>query len=1277
MLILAKKKGGIQMVTRPRKVLSILLASTMLASMFSLPTAVSAADTQAETSGAGTLASYYSTNSTGVGVKKSITVDGEISDWDSSMLIAQGTANDDPRVYRPDSMYEVGIDDYALYGAWDDTNLYLMWEMTNVQDVVATGDNFPLTQGTLYMNQNLPLFIAIDTGKSDAIGNDGKTATGGTIWDSGISFGNSFNRLIAISTNGANGPYIYGGDSSGLNAVEIYKPTTAGIVFKYGMGIISKNVYGINGAYGANNGRVVGDMCNDSAAWVDFNTKGHNSSTMDFHYEMSIPLEKLGITSSDIANNGIGVMQVATSGKSGMDCLPYDLSMNDNADLDDAAGSQEKNSFEKSDADHITAPFARIGKGGSIIPTQKPTSKPTTATQKPTSATQSPTSATTGGDNVTGTKSVKVAKGDVVTFNIKATSSTKSIAAYRLTTAYSKAAFELDTSYSSDGVNTLGASDGTETINTHTAGKVKTAVMAKDGSPYDISTAKTLQTIKLKALKAGTFDIKYTVDELVDSAGSDLASNGKVNSSVTVTASTSIKQATKPVTGTTSIAVKKDDTVVLNVNLKSATALYGFNTDINYDSTLLTLSKVEYPNFTDGTTTKNTTTAGLISAIGVGSPTRTYNYKTEKTLIRATFKAKAAGTAKFTHLMKEVVGLDLKNQFDESTGKSTVSTTTSNLVAKISTPVTYIGSISKTITVAKGDVVSYVVKANTGSTKFKKYVLTTSYDSAAFTRDTSYSSDGVSTLKLKQGGTESVNVSTAGKIVATVTAASNKPYTASTATNLEIVRLKALKAGTFTVSSTLDSMTNSSGTAMTSSNVTLTGSLSKVATYIGSYSNSVKVAKGDVIAYTVKVKTSSKFNKYVVTTKYDSTAFDRYTTYSTDGVNTIKAAQGGKESVDVATAGTIKATVTAATDSPYTASTSTNIVIIKLKAKKAGTFTISSTLDSMLNDKNTALTSGNVSVTGSLTKSEVDDTKLTSVSRSIQVKLGEVIVYTVKAKTSTKFSTYKITTTYDSTAFDRYTGYSTDGVTTIKLNQGGTESVNTSTAGKVIATATCKSGTPYTASSETNLQIIKLKAKKAGTFTIGATINYMKNTSNVAMTTSNVSLRNTASVVVPFTDSRTVTVTKGQTVDYIIAVTLPNKGYDISGWTVDVNYDSDILGVSTTFANGKKFAVGDVAINYATGATTTSASLPGGNMATANFSTDGKVTIMDVKSDGLGLKGKTTKLVCVRFTAKKAGTAILSYSVTKFVNTKMNTVYINGKYQPINDAEFNMYVKKF
>ena len=334
----------------------------------------------------GSLASQYATNAAGVGKSASITVDDSISDWSSDMLIAQGAANDDPRVYRPNSMYEVGIDTYALYGAYDSSNLYLMWEMTNVQDVVAPGDDYPLTQGTMYLNMNIPFFIAIDTGNDDVIGNKGQTAAGGTLWDSGITIDSTFNRIIAISTNGANGPYVYGGDSSGLNLTELYSKAgggdanagKSGIQFGYGQGILSNTVVGIDGAYGESNNRVVGDVCDDGAAWVDFNTKGHTSATMDYHYEMAIPLEELGISASDVESDGLGVLLIATSGKSGMDCLPYDVSMNDNADLDDSAGSQENNSFEKSDEDEITCSFARVGKegNGGVIRTPRPATEP-------------------------------------------------------------------------------------------------------------------------------------------------------------------------------------------------------------------------------------------------------------------------------------------------------------------------------------------------------------------------------------------------------------------------------------------------------------------------------------------------------------------------------------------------------------------------------------------------------------------------------------------------------------------------------------------------------------------------------------------------------------------------------------------------------------------------------------------------------------------------------------------------------------------------------------
>ena len=308
------------MTTNAKKIFAMLLVLCMALTM--LPALPAAAATE--------LASYYGTNEVGTGVKTTISVDGDISDWNSSMLIAQGTANDDPRVYRPNSMYEIPIDMYALYAAYDNDNLYLMWEMTNVQDVVAPNDTYPLSQGILYQTMNVPFFIAIDTGdNATAIGNNGQLISGGTIWDSGITIGQRFNKLIAISTNGANGPFLYGGTSEGLNPVEEAARAEVGMNFNYGLGILSQNVYGIDKAYGEYNNRVVGDMCSEDAAWVDFNTLGHSTSTMDFHYEMSISLASLGITAADVDSKGLGVLVVATMGKSGMDCLPYDLSMND------------------------------------------------------------------------------------------------------------------------------------------------------------------------------------------------------------------------------------------------------------------------------------------------------------------------------------------------------------------------------------------------------------------------------------------------------------------------------------------------------------------------------------------------------------------------------------------------------------------------------------------------------------------------------------------------------------------------------------------------------------------------------------------------------------------------------------------------------------------------------------------------------------------------------------------------------------------------------------
>ena len=53
-------------------------------------------------------------------------------------------------------------------------------------------------------------------------------------------------------------------------------------------------------------------------------------------------------------------MLVATRGESAMDCIPYDLSMIDNATGDYT--SDPSTSAEKDDIDVITAPLAKIGK---------------------------------------------------------------------------------------------------------------------------------------------------------------------------------------------------------------------------------------------------------------------------------------------------------------------------------------------------------------------------------------------------------------------------------------------------------------------------------------------------------------------------------------------------------------------------------------------------------------------------------------------------------------------------------------------------------------------------------------------------------------------------------------------------------------------------------------------------------------------------------------------------------------------------------------------------
>ena len=301
------------------------------------------------------LGSHFSTNPNGQrGVEKRIIIDGTPSGWEPSMKIAQGIANNDPRVFCHWSMHEIAIDDYALYAAYDDDNLYLMWEMINLSDVVAKED-FPISQGRLSI-YNLPIFIYLNVHNT---GNHGTVVGGKTLWDSGITIEENVDTIIALSTNGCNGPFIYhySKDLGAFPTETDDKGAASGIKLMWSMGILDTNVYGLMDV-GADNRNVNMDY-DDNSKWIDFYSETNHRKDLDMTYEMSVPLKKLGITKEDLVKNGIGIVKVSTFGTSGMDSLPYDKSMSDNAHK--PYSKDPSTSMEKEDEDHITCKLARIG----------------------------------------------------------------------------------------------------------------------------------------------------------------------------------------------------------------------------------------------------------------------------------------------------------------------------------------------------------------------------------------------------------------------------------------------------------------------------------------------------------------------------------------------------------------------------------------------------------------------------------------------------------------------------------------------------------------------------------------------------------------------------------------------------------------------------------------------------------------------------------------------------------------------------------------------------
>ena len=321
--------------------------------------------------------SKYSTNPGGnVGANKTIK---SASDFTEDTLIAKGIANDDPAAFK--GTHEAPkFDLYALYAAWDNENMYIGIQYTNVIDVVDPAQEAP--QGGRGKpngaDADIPQMLLFDLKSGDYTDGSTNSAKQSTVWNTNITFGGDtkVDKVIMYSPKEGIDNYavfpVTNGKIDYDNAISYgYQAALPGASIKWEDGFFCSTMYGIKA--NGYEGYKPADIEGSSGNWVDFLTTNH-SKTQDTFCIITMPLKYLGVSASDISSKGIGLMAVATYGESGIGCLPHDTVMLDNAtepyDKDDST------SGEKCDADQITVPLASVGKSSGVTPTPKPTPTP-------------------------------------------------------------------------------------------------------------------------------------------------------------------------------------------------------------------------------------------------------------------------------------------------------------------------------------------------------------------------------------------------------------------------------------------------------------------------------------------------------------------------------------------------------------------------------------------------------------------------------------------------------------------------------------------------------------------------------------------------------------------------------------------------------------------------------------------------------------------------------------------------------------------------------------
>ena len=306
---------------------------------------------------------YYTVNADGkAGTRKTLDVtsgqkNGALKRWTADELIAQGVARDVCMAFRGVHERPV-LDSYALYAAYDNTNLYIGVQMVyTVWD--EYGEGFQPGESKPY-NMDGKLMIAFDLDPEKEC--DGTLTNGASVW---------FDKKYTTFANGMDCMWL-GSTKPGVGVPGLFFPNANG-KFDYNDPNSCKKS---NVKYGYDDGLLPSitsiwgqaELGYDPSAlegnegFVDLRAElKHLQGKDDAHtfYDFAFPLADLGITAADIEDRGIGVMFVDVYGSSAHAALPYDPSCYDN--VNEPYSQDKSTSKEKEDEDVITYSMARVG----------------------------------------------------------------------------------------------------------------------------------------------------------------------------------------------------------------------------------------------------------------------------------------------------------------------------------------------------------------------------------------------------------------------------------------------------------------------------------------------------------------------------------------------------------------------------------------------------------------------------------------------------------------------------------------------------------------------------------------------------------------------------------------------------------------------------------------------------------------------------------------------------------------------------------------------------